>query len=151
MPVTRKRASAKNIFSDDVKTQIKTALDSLIGVHGDEITAALEESGTHRIGVALKLDIDTSESEPSINLDLQFVPRTVKDRRSIRCTNPDQREFTIFTPSEIEAREEDERKARKEAEEAEKARVAAQEAANGGEPEQPEDKPKKRKKKEEAD
>lgn len=115
MAATRKRSSAKNIFNPNVLAQLHTGLDQLLEKHGCEITASLEESDTHKLKIGLSIDVDNSESQPEIELNMSFVPRTVKDRRSIQCVDEDQSEFRVFSPAEMEAKEKEE-KAREKAE-----------------------------------
>lgn len=114
MAATRKRTSVESLFNQNILAQIHSAIDSLLAVHGEEITASLQDSDTHSLKVGLAINIDASESAPMLDVDLSFTPRHVKDRRSIQCIDPNQTEFEVFTPAQMEERRAE--AARKEAE-----------------------------------
>lgn len=125
MASTTRRQKAANVFTPDVLTQIGTSLKQLLDAHGQDISDAIDDNTLHKLTVNFGLALDCSGSAPEIDVTMGYVPRKVTDARKIHCTNPDQQEFEIMTPSQVEEAMEAAREREKAAAEAEKERKRA--------------------------
>lgn len=105
MSVITIASSPSGLFNEDVRSQIHTAIDQMLIAHEKEIETSVAESVSHKLPVNFTLEVDCSTSEPKLKVLLAFTPKTVKDNRTIKCVSGDQKEFEIYTPSQIAALE----------------------------------------------
>jgi len=103
MAKVQQSSADRLMFTDDFKAQLHAALDQMLDVHDKEIRAAIDESEEKKLPLNFVVKLDCSESEPSCTVDLRFTPRTVTDSRTIRVTDPNQGEFHVMTPAQMEA------------------------------------------------
>lgn len=106
--------------------KVVEAIGELLDVHQDEVNQAIDESESRKITVTFAVDIDASDSAPSIDIKCRFTPCTVTDKRTLQCEDPNQTTLSIFTPAEMEKR------AKQAALEKAKAEKAAKEDADSG-------------------
>jgi len=138
MAVRRKAATPATgveLFTEDHKAQINAAVRSLLEAHKPRVEKAINEAEDHTLVLNLKLTVDCSEGQPALDVKLSYTPETVTDRRVIKCSDPNQKEFEILSPAQMEQRAEEER-TKAALEQAEKD-AAAEDDDEGGDGEKP--------------
>lgn len=126
MASTNRRSKTANVFTEDVLTQIATSLKQLLEVHGQDISDAVDDNTLHKLTINFGVSVDCSGSAPEIDVSMGYIPKKVTDARKIHCTDPNQREFEIMTPAQVEEAREAEKERLKAEAEAEAERKAAE-------------------------
>lgn len=111
MAVKKKSNSGLKLTSELIG-QVNEAIADMLEKHAEEISEVVEQSETSGATINFGVDLDCSESAPSIDIKLRF-SASVTDRRTIHCEDPNQPSlFTISTPDDIAKQKEREEKAK---------------------------------------
>ena len=105
-----KRKHSKEPLPENIVQGITAAVEHLYGKHADEIADVVGQSETKRVTISFGVDLDLSESEPSIKVGIRF-SQTVTDSLVSRIPDPDQGTFEFETPGEATKAAKAERKA----------------------------------------
>lgn len=93
-----KRKSSKEPLPENIIQGITAAVEHLYGKHAEEIAEVVGQSETKRVTIGFGVDLDLSESEPSIKVGIRF-SQTVTDSLVSRIPDPDQGTFEFETPA----------------------------------------------------
>lgn len=98
----KKKTNSGLKLTGEIIGKINSAIADMLENHAEEIGEVIEQSETSAATVSFGVDLDCSESAPSIDVKLRF-SSAVTDRRKIHCEDPSQPSlFTISTPEDME-------------------------------------------------
>lgn len=98
--MARKKQSSNLTINDATVDQITAAIADLLNTHAEEIGNTIDESDNRNATVTFGVELDCSESAPTINVKCRF-SSTTTDKRTIRCDDPNQPNlFTMRTPEQ---------------------------------------------------
>jgi hypothetical protein len=115
--MARKTQQSNLALGAETVTEILAAIKDLLETHSEEVSTAIDESDDKKLTVNCGIDLDCSETAPSINVRLRF-STSVTDKRTIRCDDPAQMTFTTLTPAQMREQKEAQEQAEDAAQEA---------------------------------
>ena len=100
--MARKNLTSNLPLNEQTTHQVLDAIKEMIETHSDQIQETVEESDKKCATVTFGVELDCSESAPTIDVKMRF-SSSVTDRRTIRCEDPNQITFTdsIVPPAEV--------------------------------------------------
>lgn len=108
--MARKSTKSNLVLNEKIQEQVLEAIGELASEHAEEIQTAIEEADDKKQTVNFAVELDCSESAPTINVRCRF-STSVTDRRTIRCDDPNQETFSIMTPEQLKKADEKKAKA----------------------------------------